>query len=184
MVDGIVKYDGTSRMLVGQFPATYEEYRALAAGNGVPVDVLFNSSGWQQLPTFLNKANLLTDETAKMFNKSFGSYVTIDGVFNLIATFLAANPYSFSATLKASGWSGSPETGYTQKATVYGIKSTDRLVIVVPSFSSDQATRKQELLASYCINEAKVNDGSITFTCFTKKPTHDLTVTIRVVRSL
>lgn len=184
MIDGIIKYNGTSRMITGQFPDTYEEFKQLAAGNGVPADVMFNSSGWQQLPTFLSKANLLTDDTAKMFNESFGTSITINDIFNLIATFLSANPYSFTATLTTSGWSGSEETGYTQTATAYGIESTDRLVVIGPSFSEDAPTRKQELLSAYCINEAKVEDNKVIFTCFTKKPVHNLTVNIKAVRSL
>lgn len=68
MIDGIIKYDGTSRMITGKFPDTYEEFKQLAAGNGVPADVMFNSSGWQQLPTFLNKENLLADQTAALYH--------------------------------------------------------------------------------------------------------------------
>ena len=65
MKDGIIRENGASRLVKGSLPATYDEFKALAASAGVPVDVLFNAAGWQQLPTFLNKANLLPDYVAE-----------------------------------------------------------------------------------------------------------------------
>lgn len=64
MKDGILKETKNSRLLKAELPATYAELVALAAGAGIPADVLFNAEGWQQLPTFLNKKNLLQDSTA------------------------------------------------------------------------------------------------------------------------
>lgn len=62
--DGIIKETKNSRLLKAELPATYAELAALAAGDGIPADVLFHAEGWQQLPTFLNKKNLLQDSTA------------------------------------------------------------------------------------------------------------------------
>lgn len=67
MNDGIIKQDGTSRLVKASFPATYEEFREMAANGTLTMDILFNAVGWQQLPTFLNKANLLKDDTAALY---------------------------------------------------------------------------------------------------------------------
>lgn len=83
MTDGIIKGDGTSRLLKGSAPATYDEFRALFNGDGVPVDVIFNSEGWQILPTFLNKANLLSDEVAEQYG--LDSSTVLNSVFQVLA---------------------------------------------------------------------------------------------------
>ena len=78
MTDGAITGDGTSLLAKAQnWPETYEEFKALAESNGIPLDLIFNSAGWQQLPTFLNKANLLTDSTVKQLFQSV-SEKTVD----------------------------------------------------------------------------------------------------------
>lgn len=67
MNDGIIKADGTSRLMRAELPATYEEFKAQAAAGTLPMDILFNAAGWTQLPTFLNKGALLKDLTAALF---------------------------------------------------------------------------------------------------------------------
>ena len=67
MKDGIIKADGTSRLLRAILPESYEEFRAMAGAGTLPLDVLFNAAGWRQSPTFLNKAALLKDTTAAMY---------------------------------------------------------------------------------------------------------------------
>ena len=81
MKDGIIKENGASRLVKGSLPATYDEFKALAASAGVPVDVLFNAAGWQQLPTFLNKANLLQDFTATLLGLDPADDPTVDDAF-------------------------------------------------------------------------------------------------------
>lgn len=73
MMDGIIKADGTSRLMRANLPATYEEFRAQCAAGTQPLDVLFNAIGWSQLPTFLNKANLTQDDVAALFGKDSGA---------------------------------------------------------------------------------------------------------------
>lgn len=73
MIDGIIKADGTSRLMRAELPATYEEFRAQCHAGAQPLDVLFNAIGWSQMPTFLNKANLLKDATATLFGKDSGA---------------------------------------------------------------------------------------------------------------
>lgn len=73
MIDGIIKADGTSRAMRATLPATYEEFKSQAALGNVLLDILYNSTGWSQKPTFLNKANLLTDATASLFGLGGGA---------------------------------------------------------------------------------------------------------------
>ena len=75
MTDGVIIGNGTSRLAKGSFPATYDEFVTLAASSGVPMDVIFNAAGWQQQPTFLNKANLLPDDVAAQLGISSSSVV-------------------------------------------------------------------------------------------------------------
>lgn len=89
MKDGIIKENGASRLVKGSLPATYDEFKALAASAGVPVDVLFNAAGWQQLPTFLNKENLLRDLTAQLFGLKPADDPTVDDAF--LAVFLTSS---------------------------------------------------------------------------------------------
>lgn len=63
MRDGIISEQMKSRLIKAGLPATYEELVALAADTGIPSDILFNEEGWRQLPTYLSKANLLSDAT-------------------------------------------------------------------------------------------------------------------------
>ena len=73
MNDGIIKADGTSRLMRAELPATYEEFRAQAAAGALPMDILFNADGWTQLPTFLNKGALLKDLTAALYGLGTGA---------------------------------------------------------------------------------------------------------------
>lgn len=84
MIDGIIKGDGTSRLLAGSLPATYEEFRQLAAENKLPVDLLLNTEGWSQIPTFLNKASLLSDPTAEKYG---AGVVTPDAAFSFLGQY-------------------------------------------------------------------------------------------------
>lgn len=85
MKDGIIKADGTSRLMRATLPATYEAFRAAAAAGTLPLDVLFNESGWSQQPTFLNKANLLTDATAALFG--LGTEAVPDNAFSFLGKY-------------------------------------------------------------------------------------------------
>lgn len=85
MKDGIIKADGTSRLMRATLPATYEAFRAAAAAGTLPLDVLFNESGWSQQPTFLNKATLLQDSTAALFG--LGTEAVPDNAFSLLGRY-------------------------------------------------------------------------------------------------
>ena len=98
MMDGIIKADGTSRLMRAELPATYEEFRAQCRAGAQPLDVLFNALGWSQLPTFLNKANLLKDDTAALFG--LGAYAVPDDVFGVLSRFQSGlgNEYVWAKT--------------------------------------------------------------------------------------
>lgn len=67
MNDGRIKNDGTSRLMRSMLPATYEEFRQACANGTQPLDIMFNALGWEVLPTFLNVANLLKQQTGALF---------------------------------------------------------------------------------------------------------------------
>lgn len=85
MIDGIIKANGTSRLMRAELPATYEEFRAQCHVGAQPLDVLFNALGWSQLPTFLNKANLLKDTTSALFG--LGANAVPDDVFAFVGKY-------------------------------------------------------------------------------------------------
>ena len=90
MTDGVIKGDGTSRLAKASgWPETYEGFKALAESTGIPLDLIFNSSGWQQLPTFLSKATLLQDFTAQLLGLDPDDNPTVDDAF--LNTFLTAS---------------------------------------------------------------------------------------------
>lgn len=70
MQNGIIKGIGNSRYLksisnfLQQYP-TYQDFVAALVAGTLPIDLNgINETGWDQLGTALNKANLLSDETA------------------------------------------------------------------------------------------------------------------------
>ena len=104
MKDGIIKDAGKSRLIKAVFPATYEEFKKMAAAGTLPLDILFNADGWSQAPTFLNKANLLTDDTATLLGLTEED-PTVNGAFHLISgiswrkikEYTAAGAYTWTA---------------------------------------------------------------------------------------
>ena len=98
MQDGIMKGTGNSRYLksiadfLTQYP-TYQEFAAALAAGTLPVDLNgINETGWEQLGTALNKANLLSDETAALFPGLPENPMPND-VFGKIGTFMDENTY-------------------------------------------------------------------------------------------
>ena len=82
MRDGIIKEDGTSRLVRGNFPASYEAFRAQAAAGTLTLDLLFHATGWDIQPTFLNKGTLLSaaTEAALGFTNSQVDYTVDDAL--------------------------------------------------------------------------------------------------------
>lgn len=102
MQDGIIKGTGNSRYLksisnfLTQYP-TYQDFVAALVAGTLPVDLNgINETGWDQLGTALNKANLLSDETAAAFGdllqpKTPGNPVVDDALRAAAAVVYAGN---------------------------------------------------------------------------------------------
>lgn len=89
MQDGIIKGTGNSRYLksissfLTQYP-TYQDFAAALAAGTLPIDLNgINETGWDQLGTALNKANLLSDETAGLLG--LPNTAVPDDAFNTLA---------------------------------------------------------------------------------------------------
>lgn len=117
MKDGVIKNDGTSRLIKANLPATYEEMRTMAAAGTLPADILFNDAGWDVLPDFLNKANLMKDQTATLFG--LGPDAVPDDVFGLLSRFQKGlgNEYIWAKQLIYPGTESSASTVYSTQDT-------------------------------------------------------------------
>ena len=78
----------------------------MCAAGTQPMDVLFNAIGWSQLPTFLNKVNLLQDSVAAMFGKD------ADAVPNDLFAWIGQYAQHWWSVLH-----GQAGTGYEEKRT-------------------------------------------------------------------
>ena len=110
MQDGIIKGTGNSRYLksisnfLTQYP-TYQDFVAALVAGTLPIDLNgLNETGWDQIGTALNKANLLSDETAALLG--LGSDATPDEAFlalnatltNNVEQQILLNTYTYSGT--------------------------------------------------------------------------------------
>lgn len=87
MIDGMAKGIGNSRYLKSAIPPniTFEQFVEMFRNGTFPVDFNgINMDGWDELPTWLNKANLLTDETASIID-STNPPETVNESFNKLA---------------------------------------------------------------------------------------------------
>ena len=122
MKDGIIKATGNSRYLksVANFLALYPDYEAvvesLVAGT-LPIDLNgLNDAGWEQKPTYLNKANLLDDTTAAKLG------LTGEPTVNQALAGILRKP--IQATLTVAGWTAITG-GWAQSVAVAGLLATD-----------------------------------------------------------
>lgn len=125
MMDGIIKSDGTSRLMQAELPATYEEFRAKCLTGDQPLDVLFNALGWSQLPTFLNKTNLLQDPTAALFG--FGADAVPNTVFNWLGQY---NTHWWSVL------HGQASTEYVENKSVFNTLSSGDYIAITDGSAS------------------------------------------------
>lgn len=91
MQDGIIKGTGNSRYLksisnfLTQYP-TYQDFVAALAAGTLPIDLNgINETGWDQLGTALNKANLLSDETVTAYGSSLPENPVPDDVLSVLS---------------------------------------------------------------------------------------------------
>lgn len=136
MIDGIIKADGTSRLMRAKLPATYEEFKAQASAGTLPIDVLFNSTGWSQMPTFLNKVNLLTDEIASVFG------MDVSAVPNDVFAFLGKYNQHWWSVLH-----GQAGSGYREKRTLPYTSSNDNSTSITAHESHSQTLSCSKTIA-------------------------------------
>ena len=115
MTNGQIKGDGTSRLLKSYLPNTYDEFKALMESGQLPVDVLFNPSGWSTLPTFLNKETLLKNVTAALYG--LDEAAVPDDVLSIIKTLLdtAQSTANGRARVSTGTYVGTGTTGSSNK---------------------------------------------------------------------
>ena len=92
-----------------------------------------------------------------------------------------ATTASYTVTLAASSWVDQGNPPYTQTVNVQGILSTDYPFVDVV-LSSTASTAIDQLDAFSCISKIETNNGSITATCLSYKPSIDLPIKLKVVR--
>ena len=139
MIDGIIKADGTSRLMRAELPATYEEFREQCKSGTQLLDILFNSEGWSQLPTFLNKANLLRDDTASLFgltetavpNDLFNVLSRLNNVLCSEYVWAKSEQYTADAIIRSSSLTEIVITSVDSGMTVYTSATVSNGAIVL-----------------------------------------------------
>ena len=127
MKDGIIKADGTSRLVrsVPDFKNRYPSYDAFAAAMAagtIPMDILFNKSGWSQLPDFLNKENLLKDSTAARYG--LAEDAVPDNVFSAILSEINGK-----ASIKLLWENASPLSNFDAQTIELNLTEYDAVII-------------------------------------------------------
>lgn len=167
MKDGIIKGDGTSRLIktIADFKSRYPTYEAfcdaLVSGT-LPIDIIFNESGWSQLPDFLNKANLLKDTTASAMG--LGSDAVPDDAFLKLTLGLGNYGYVFTVTAEdGTPLSGAKITGVDplfgsgvitdSSGMAIGVSKSNSIAYGVESPYVDLASKE---------SQSEVSSGSIT----------------------
>ena len=79
--------------------------------------------------------------------------------------------------LPASGWTGSGP--YTQSVTIDGLLE-NQYVRVYPAYGDNDSANIDMASACACVNYAKRNGTTITFTCLNDKPTSDINAVVDV----
>ena len=115
MIDGIISGNGTSRLLrsVNNFKTlypTYDDFAAALISGALPIDILFNESGWDQVPDFLNKGTLISDETAALYPDLPDNPVP-DDVFKAIGPYYTKRKILNTVTADQDGFSTILEFG-------------------------------------------------------------------------
>lgn len=140
MQDGIIKGTGNSRYLksIGNFLTQYPTYQdfvaALVAGT-LPIDLNgINETGWDRLGTALNKANLLSDETAAALG--LPNTAVPDDALESIAGFMAGGSYLKRTLLNEYTYDGSATVQFSFNG--LDLYKLYALVISTPSGQENQ----------------------------------------------
>lgn len=171
-------------------PSTFAEFLADLKAGDVYVDITQNNNletdpGVTVVGTALNKANLLSDETATKIGVSDPKTPNnamsvlqdnIDGVNNNVSA-LKTLRY---ATFSSGAWAGS-SAPYTQTASVAGLLSTDNPSYDIhfdPTTTSASDALAMEV-AFNCITKLVINAGSVTAYCFQNKPITSFSIVLK-----
>lgn len=129
MIDGIIAGTGDSRSLYGSLPSTYAEFKAAVEAGTQYVDVSYNAAGWQQEPTFLNKANLLTDAVAALFGLTPNA--TVNDAFNAASGLIGAAQTTANGRLRGQtgSYTGAGVSGSSNPNSL-SFSFTPKLVII------------------------------------------------------
>ena len=137
MKDGIIKNDGTSRLVrsVNNFKTkypTYDDFAAALVVGTLSLDILFNPEGWSQQPDFLNKANLLTDSTAELFS-GLSENPVLDDVFQILSkAALVGEDGNFSLPNGSGILTPYVETGSYVGTNTFGVNNPNSLSFSKP----------------------------------------------------
>lgn len=119
MQDGILKGTGNSRYLksiadfLTQYP-TYEDMVAALVAGTLPIDLNgINTAGWSQVPTYLNKANLLSDTTETAIWGDTGNRTVDAALAELGAGVNTLETSKGNASVVTGSYSGSGSTSKT-----------------------------------------------------------------------
>lgn len=126
-----------------------------------------------KLSDFANDGVFITNTTDDLVN-----YYTKSEDNALLST--KATTALYTATLLASGWSGSAAP-YTQTVSVTGILATDTPIADVV-LDQSTPTAISQIEAWMSVSKIETADGSITATCLEELPAIDIPIQLKVVR--
>lgn len=126
-----------------------------------------------KLSDFANDGVFITNTTDDLVN-----YYTKSEDNALLST--KATTALYTATLLASGWSGSAAP-YTQTVSVTGILATDTPIADVV-LDQSTPTALTQIEAWMNVSKIETAEGSITATCFEELPAIDIPIQLKVVR--
>lgn len=174
-------------------PADFSAFLTDLKAGTVYVDITPNDAttgsdvGVYAVGTPLNKANLLSDETAEKIGMLASDAKTPNNAVSILQDNIddvddnvTALKTIRTATFPANGWQGS-SAPYTQSVAVVGLDTTDNpsydLYIDPTSISTSDAVAKQ--VAFNCITTIAINSGSITAYCFQTKPITEFSIVLK-----
>ena len=127
----------------------------------------------------LNKANLLTDETAALFG--LGEDAVPNDVFSVIHSSFEQVDQTFTVVVSTSWTTDTTNGGYYQTATVDGVLASDNPVVDVV-LGTDVDANSAYLDAWGDVTRITTADGSVTLYANKRAPESAFTMQLKVVR--
>lgn len=149
------------------------------------VDIDIISGDFEKIDEFAGEAitsekianNLTTVDAGKVLDARQGKALS-DQITELDSA--KASTAAYTATLAASGWSGT--VPYTQTVSVAGILATDNPFVDVDMSGATGSTGNDLTDAWTYVGRVTANNGSVTAYCYEEKPTVNLPIILKVVR--